>query len=73
MSDKHARKVKALEAENARVREQLKEKEQMLARGESTAIYALKCLTEEERYNVFQHFCTHCGRADPRCQCWNDE
>jgi hypothetical protein len=30
-------------------------------------------LTDEERKTVFGFFCTHCGSADSKCQCWNDE
>ena len=30
-------------------------------------------LSEDDRLEVFSHFCHHCGRDDPRCQCWNDD
>jgi len=33
----------------------------------------LKMLTDEERKQIFSHFCTNCGSIDPRCQCWNDD
>lgn len=33
----------------------------------------LKKLSEEDRLEVFSHFCRFCGSDDPRCQCWNDE
>ncbi len=41
--------------------------------GRAFAINYLRALTEEQRVDVFRLFCTHCGRYDPRCQCWNDE
>lgn len=34
---------------------------------------ALRSPTPDQRMEVFQQFCTHCGSSDPRCQCWNDE
>jgi len=40
------------------------------------AIIVLLALTEEERLEVFQEFCTHCGiqQSDGyQCQCWNDD
>lgn len=40
---------------------------------ESTAVAHLLRLTNDQRVGVFKRFCTHCGRPDPRCQCWNDE
>ncbi len=30
-------------------------------------------LTDKEREDLFCGYCTHCGRRDPGCQCWNDE
>jgi Rieske Fe-S protein len=38
----------------------------------------LKSMSEDERLQVFNAFCTHCGCVQPasqlrRCQCWNDE
>lgn len=28
---------------------------------------------EEQRADLFSHYCTVCGSNDPKCQCWNDE
>ena len=39
----------------------------------ATVVNALMALTYEQRMEAFGFFCTHCGRDDPRCQCWNDE
>lgn len=33
----------------------------------------LRDMSASERSRVFGKFCRHCGDADPRCQCWNDE
>ena len=33
----------------------------------------LLALSEDDRLEVFSNFCHHCGRNDPRCQCWNDD
>jgi hypothetical protein len=33
----------------------------------------LEDLTDEQRLEVFSHFCKHCGCNDPKCQCWNDD
>lgn len=30
-------------------------------------------LTDEQRMEVMGDFCSHCGTANPGCQCWNDE
>lgn len=30
-------------------------------------------LTEDERVELFNQYCIHCGDKDPSCQCWNDE
>ncbi len=30
-------------------------------------------MTDEQRMQIMCEFCTHCGRNEPRCQCWNDE
>lgn len=30
-------------------------------------------LTDEERLDLFTDYCKACGKADPSCQCWNDE
>jgi hypothetical protein len=38
-----------------------------------TMVEILKSLNEEERMQVFNRFCKHCGSDDPNCQCWNDE
>lgn len=38
-----------------------------------TAKTAVQMLTCEQRMEVFQLYCCYCGRADPRCGCWNDE
>jgi hypothetical protein len=42
----------------------------------TVALAAMMVLTDEERMEVFGHFCIHCGIAtgpDGRCYCWNDE
>jgi hypothetical protein len=36
-------------------------------------VKALLLLSMDERMDVFGSFCTSCGAADPKCQCWNDE
>ena len=33
----------------------------------------LLAMSEDDRLEVFSHFCRHCGRNDKRCQCWNDD
>lgn len=30
-------------------------------------------LTDTERMEVFNRFCTECGAYDPECRCWDDE
>lgn len=30
-------------------------------------------LPEEMRLAIFEEYCTHCGKQDPTCQCWNDD
>lgn len=35
--------------------------------------HLLQQLTDAERLDVFGPYCRFCGRADPGCQCWNDE
>jgi len=30
-------------------------------------------LTEEERVNLFNEYCKHCGSDDPKCVCWREE
>lgn len=37
------------------------------------AIEMLHGLTHEQRTDIFNQFCKHCGSKDPDCQCWNDE
>lgn len=37
------------------------------------ATNALLALTDEERLDLFSDYCRNCGKADPSCQCWNDE
>ena len=37
------------------------------------ATLALVECTEEERMEIFGHFCRYCGVNDPRCPCWNDD
>lgn len=37
------------------------------------AVEALSEMAEEDRLEIFAHFCKHCGGDDPSCQCWNDE
>ena len=34
---------------------------------------AMRTLSADDRATVMSNFCKHCGRDDPRCQCWNDE
>jgi len=33
----------------------------------------LESMTDLQRMEVFNNYCTSCGCKDPRCQCWNDE
>jgi hypothetical protein len=33
----------------------------------------IECLSDEQRLEVFSHFCKYCGCDNPRCQCWNDD
>ncbi len=35
-------------------------------------VAALKKLTDEQRKEVFDQFCCHCGSDDPLCRCWDD-
>lgn len=30
-------------------------------------------LTNDERMEIFYHYCRDCGSKNPSCQCWNDE
>jgi hypothetical protein len=30
-------------------------------------------LSPHDRMSIFNQFCTHCGDANPKCQCWNDD
>lgn len=39
----------------------------------SPTMDALAHMTDEQRVEIFMNYCMHCGRADPLCQCWNDE
>lgn len=34
---------------------------------------AVAAMTDEQRMALFINYCSHCGRADRGCQCWNDE
>jgi|HubBroStandDraft_4_1064222.scaffolds.fasta_scaffold98196_2 hypothetical protein len=34
---------------------------------------AVETLSDEQRLALFAAYCTDCGCADSRCQCWNDE
>lgn len=43
----------------------------LTAKGE--AIKNLMSLSDEERLEVFNYFCTYCGDQDPHCQCMNEE
>ena len=36
-------------------------------------IEELNKLTDEERLEIFDHYCKECGKKNPRCQCWNDD
>lgn len=33
----------------------------------------MSTLSDEQRLEVSTSCCNSCGRADPKCQCWNDE
>jgi hypothetical protein len=33
----------------------------------------LAILSDYERKEIFDYYCTECGSDDPSCQCWNDE
>ena len=33
----------------------------------------LDSLTNEERLTLISHYCKHCGRRNPNCQCQNSE
>jgi hypothetical protein len=33
----------------------------------------LDALTDDERSDLFNEYCSSCGSKDPECQCWNDE
>ena len=38
--------------------------------------WAMRQLTDDQRLEVMEPFCKHCGCVQPahyRCQCWNDE
>jgi hypothetical protein len=37
------------------------------------AFQMLYSLTDEQRADLFRHFCCYCGDKSPDCQCWNDE
>lgn len=39
----------------------------------AAVIQLLTTLDPCVRVNIFNKFCTHCGAADPKCPCWNDE
>jgi len=30
-------------------------------------------LTDDERLELFRHYCRYCGSVNPQCQCWNDD
>lgn len=32
----------------------------------------LKALTDQQRRELFTHFCKYCGSTDPGCRCWDD-
>lgn len=32
----------------------------------------LESLTDEERVEIFNKYCKHCGSKNPSCKCWND-
>lgn len=36
-------------------------------------VFIMKYMSEDERLEVFSHFCKECGSENPACQCWNDE
>lgn len=48
-----------------RVQQKMYEKEHILE--------ALNRMTDEERLELFDQFCKHCGSKNIGCQCWNDE
>lgn len=36
----------------------------------------LDAMSDEQRMEIFERYCIHCGRKQPegrKCQCWNDE
>lgn len=33
----------------------------------------LRTLSDDDRLEVFSHFCKFCGCDNPKCQCWNDD
>lgn len=37
------------------------------------AMQAMSILSDDERMEVINLFCKHCGSINPECQCWNDE
>lgn len=37
-----------------------------------TVFWALDQLTNEQRRDVFNIYCVHCGSADTNCVCWKD-
>lgn len=40
---------------------------------ENLILEQLEQLSPEQRLELFQKFCLHCGSQDSGCQCWNDE
>lgn len=34
---------------------------------------AIAKLTDEQRLNIFNDYCKHCGCNDTKCRCWDDE
>jgi len=36
-------------------------------------VNSLYKLSDDDRMQIFNLFCKHCGSTDSNCQCWNDE
>ncbi len=30
-------------------------------------------MSDDERFEIMDNYCRHCGSKDPSCQCWNDD
>ena len=45
----------------------------ILSTTKAVIVNLLMEFSENDRLDVFSHFCSSCGTDDPSCQCWNDE